>query len=123
MGRTPMIAGNWKMYKTAGEGAILVQNLVSNAIKYSIRRAEIRVLLGSRPGCSFYVRDNGCGFAQSRAAEIFLPFHRLHNGSEYAGTGIGLATVARIVARHQGRVWAESEPGWGATILVALPPA
>jgi signal transduction histidine kinase len=92
-------------------------------VKYSIRRAEIRVVLGSRPGCSFYVRDNGCGFPQARAADIFRPFHRLHDPREYEGTGIGLATVARIVARHAGRVWAEGEEDWGATVYVALPPA
>ena len=102
--------------------AIVVHNLVANAIKFAMARAEIRVVLGARPGCSFYVRDNGCGFPPKRAAQALSANRRNRRGIE-APNGIGLATVARVVARHRGRAWAESEPDWGATVFIALPPA
>lgn len=101
--------------------AILMHQLVANALRSALGRAEIRLVLGVQPGCSFYVRDNGCGFAPARATEIFLPFPP--GVEQQTGLGIGLATVARVVAQHGGRIWAAGEPDWGATFYVSLPPA
>lgn len=98
----------------------VLANLFDNAWKYT-RRAERpqvwfgRVQVGGRT--AFYVRDNGVGFDPAFAARLFVPFNRLHKPEEFEGIGVGLATVRRIVARHGGRVWAEGEPGRGATIL------
>lgn len=101
---------------------LVVQNLLGNAVKFSSRTPEavIQVLPLERDA-GFLVRDNGVGFDPAKAGEVFRPFVRLHHRDDFAGTGLGLAQVQRIVARHGGRVWAEAEPGRGATFRVALP--
>ncbi|HEY6863327.1 MAG TPA: ATP-binding protein [Burkholderiales bacterium] len=101
-------------------------NLIGNAIKYSGKRAEPRVEITGRVEgdlAVYGVRDNGAGFDARYADKLFKVFQRLHNEDEFSGTGVGLAIVHRIVARHGGRVWAEGRPGEGATFWFALPPA
>jgi signal transduction histidine kinase len=103
---------------------IVLHNLLSNALKYSSKAEQPRVEFGSeRSGGElvFFVRDNGAGFAMADAHRLFRPFQRLHKRSEYTGSGIGLATAARIVRRHGGRIWADSVPGRGATFHFTLP--
>jgi signal transduction histidine kinase len=97
----------------------VLENLIGNAFKFTSKRPGARIEIGSRSdegAMAFYVRDNGAGFAPEHAAKMFRPFQRLHSEKEFSGTGIGLATVHRIVQRHGGRVWAEGEVEKGATI-------
>jgi len=99
-------------------------NLIGNAIKYSGKRPDPRVEVGARrePAETIYwVRDNGAGFDMRYADKLFGVFQRLHRPEEFPGTGVGLSIVQRIVTRHGGRVWAEGQPGAGATFYFALP--
>lgn len=103
---------------------IALDNLIGNAWKYSSRREHAEIEFGrlERDGRTlFYVHDNGAGFDMKYADKLFGAFQRLHTNSEFEGSGIGLATVARIVHRHGGSVWAESEVDKGATFYLELP--
>lgn len=102
-----------------------LENLLGNAWKFSAKRDGARIEFGSlRDGgrTTFYVRDNGAGFDMAYASKLFGAFQRLHAATEFAGTGIGLATVQRIVHRHGGRVWADAQPGQGAAFYFTLQP-
>jgi two-component system, NtrC family, sensor kinase len=103
---------------------VLLDNLLGNAWKFTARTPEARIDVGvierdETP--TYFVRDNGAGFNMEYAARLFAPFQRLHAESDFPGTGIGLATVFRIVDRHGGIVWAEGEIGRGATVFFTLP--
>ena len=98
-------------------------NLLSNALKFTRGRPGARIEVGSlteRGETVYFVRDNGAGFEMQYAPMIFDAFQRLERREDYEGTGIGLTLVQRIVRRHGGRVWAESEPGAGATLYFTL---
>jgi signal transduction histidine kinase len=102
---------------------IALENLLSNAWKYTARSASARVWVGVQPGDSgpvYFVRDNGVGFDMKYADKLFVPFQRLHPESEFPGSGIGLVTVQRIIARHGGRIWADAKPDEGATFYFTL---
>jgi light-regulated signal transduction histidine kinase (bacteriophytochrome) len=102
---------------------ILMQNLLDNAWKYSSKCSNTRMEFGVKSQGDkkvYFVMDNGVGFDMKRADKLFTPFQRLHSNREYAGTGIGLAIAQRVVQRHGGRIWAESETGKGATFFFTL---
>jgi signal transduction histidine kinase len=102
---------------------IVMQNLLRNAWKFTGRNESARIEFGckqDRADSIYFVRDNGAGFDQRMADRLFKPFQRLHTESEFSGSGIGLATVQRIIGRHEGRVWAEGEIGKGATFYFTL---
>jgi len=103
---------------------VLMQNLLENAWKYTGRQATARIRVGKETHGAeevIFVADNGVGFDMAYADRLFVPFQRLHKPEDFEGTGIGLATVARIVHRHGGKVWAESAAGQGTTLRFTLP--
>ena len=103
---------------------IALENLVGNAFKFTVTVARPRIEFGTtvRNGeTAYFLRDNGVGFDMAYADKLFGAFQRLHSADEYPGTGIGLATVKRIINRHGGHIWAESELQKGATFYFALP--
>ena len=101
-----------------------MNNLLSNAWKFTSKNTAAEIKIGNTTKNGepvFYVQDNGVGFDEQDADKLFLTFQRMHGGDEFQGSGIGLATVKRIIQRHAGRVWAESKPGEGATFYFSLP--
>jgi PAS domain S-box-containing protein len=112
------VRGDWGLLK------VTLENLLGNAWKYTGKGTAPRVDFGSleRDGeIIYYVRDNGVGFDMQHADKLFGAFQRLHHRDEFEGTGVGLATVKRIVNRHGGRIWAESEPSEQTTFYFTLP--
>ena len=99
---------------------VVLENLLGNACKFTAGSPAPRINVGRTPEGAFFVRDNGVGFDMAHAARLFEPFRRLHSRSQFDGSGIGLATVRRIVERHGGRTWAESAPGKGTTVFFTL---
>ena len=102
---------------------IVLENLLGNAWKFTAKSSPARIEVGvlhDAEAATYFVRDNGAGFDMAHATQLFNAFQRLHAVTEYPGTGIGLATVHRIVAKHRGRIWAHAQPGKGATFYFTL---
>jgi light-regulated signal transduction histidine kinase (bacteriophytochrome) len=102
---------------------VVMENLLGNAWKFTARTDKPRIEVGSTSAersVVLHLRDNGAGFDQNRAGQMFRAFRRLHSEEEFPGTGIGLATVHRIIERHGGRIWAEGAVGSGATFFIEL---
>ena len=118
----------WDGMTAAADARLLraaLENLIGNAWKFSAKNPQARIEVGvMRDGEHqvFFVRDNGAGFDMAFADKLFGAFQRLHTGNDYAGTGIGLATVQRIVRRHGGRIWADAQVGRGAAFFFTLTP-
>ena len=112
--------------KCTGDARLLeiaLTNLLANAVKFTGPRSPARIEFGqttAEGGPAFFVRDNGVGFDMAYAGMLFAPFQRLHKSSEFPGSGIGLATVQRVIHRHGGRIWADARVGEGATLYFTL---
>ncbi len=104
---------------------VVLQNLLSNAWKFTSQRAHAHISVGQQLDTGglpvFFVRDDGAGFDMAYAAKLFDAFQRLHLASEFPGTGVGLATVGRVISRHGGKIWADAAPDKGATFFFTLP--
>lgn len=119
-----IIAPDLRISADEGLMRILLQNLLGNAWKYTGKKHLARIEFGSlraSPERIFFVRDNGAGFDMRYVSKLFVAFQRLHTLDEFPGSGIGLATVQRIVNRHGGRVWAEGEVNEGSSFYFAFP--
>lgn len=117
------IPAHLKARADAGLLRVVLDNLLGNAWKYTGRQPEAHVRVQAEPGGVIAVADDGVGFDPATAGRLFEAFERLPSASGFPGTGIGLATVRRIVERHGGKVWAEGRPGHGATVRFTLAPA
>jgi signal transduction histidine kinase len=118
-----VVAPGMKARADPGLVRVVIENLLGNAWKFTRRRAGARVQMDCELAGGeqvFVVRDNGIGFNTAQAENIFKPFQRLHAAGEFEGTGIGLATVQRIVERHGGRVWARGSVDEGASFFFTL---
>ena len=107
-----------------GSMIVLLDNLLHNAWKYTGNKKDATVKFGkynTDAGSGFYIKDNGAGFDMASSEELFEVFKRLHKDSEFVGTGVGLATVHRIIGKHNGKIWADAEINNGATFYVNLP--
>jgi light-regulated signal transduction histidine kinase (bacteriophytochrome) len=104
---------------------IVMENLLANAWKFTSQTAQAHISVGQTFDAAglpvFFVKDNGAGFDMAYSDKLFDPFQRLHAASEFSGTGIGLATVSRVIKRHGGHIWADSAPACGATFFFTLP--
>lgn len=103
---------------------ICLENILGNAWKFTADTEGAHITVGATiedDETVFFVRDNGAGFSMDYSSKLFVPFQRLHAVEQFTGTGIGLATVYRIIARHGGRIWGEGAPGEGATFHFTLP--
>ncbi len=112
-----MVSGDTKLLRVA------LENLLGNAWKYTARVEHPAIKFGTEKQQGktiYYVSDNGVGFDMQYAGKLFAPFQRLHSTSDYEGTGVGLATVQRVIQRHSGQVWAHSEPGKGTSFYFTL---
>lgn len=104
----------------------LLENLLANAWKFTAQTASTKIEMGATTiddKQTYFIKDNGAGFDESRASELFKPFQRLHSIHEFPGIGVGLATVHRIIDHYGGKIWATSKPGNGATFYFVLPVA
>ena len=113
-------------YADLGLMRVALENLLGNAWKYSNNQTNAQIQFGARQEdhqTIYFVRDNGVGFDMQHAGKLFGAFQRLHRADQFEGNGIGLATVQRIIHRHGGKIWAQSEPDKGATFYFTLPTA
>jgi PAS domain S-box-containing protein len=120
---TVVVAPGLRCHGDASLIRAAMENLIGNAWKYSARVPHARIEIGAMAVEGrdvFFVRDNGAGFDMTQAHRLFAPFQRLHGPNEFEGTGVGLATVQRIIERHGGRIWAEGATGQGATFYFTV---